>query len=601
MNRAIHAVLVATLCIVATVGCKSNTVTKSERDKQPKVDPKAKALDIVPPEQYKPVVGRRGGRIVWATLGEPKSFNPITSGETSTTEYTSRIFLGLTASDAWTFEPEPELATEWTPDETGKIWTVKLREGVTWSDGEPFTADDVLFTYETIYDERWPCSARDIITGPNGEQWKLEKVDDHTVKFILPSRYAIFPALLSQAIIPKHKFKPLTDGGKFNEALGTTTDPADLVGTGPFLLESYETGAKVIMSRNPRYYKKDAEGTSLPYLDTVIFVIVPSQDVQILKFRQKETDLTSFRGADYPAMKPREAEDNFTTYKLGPASGSQFLFFNQNTGKNPENDKPFVEPHKLRWFRDVRFRRAVSHAIDRKFIVNAIMNGLGYPQYGPMNHNNRYLPFCNPEAPRYEYDIERARVLLKEMDLIDRNGDGILEDAYGHDVSFNLITNSGNTVRETIAETIRKDLAKLGMEANYRPMNFNTMVSKLDDTCDWDACIIGLTGDPEPHHGANVWKSSGRMHMWFPRQEEPSTSWEARIDKLFAEGISELDPMKRREIYLEWQEIVGEQQPFIYTAAGESIIALRNGFGNIFPSPLGGVTHNLEEIYVLED
>ena len=184
------------------------------------------------------------------------------------------------------------------------------------------------------------------------------------------------------------------------------------------------------------------------------------------------------------------------------------------------------------------------------------------------------------------------------MGLEDRDGDGVLEDPDGHKVEFSLTTNSGNDVRDKIASAIRKDLEQLGMKVNYRPMDFNTLVAKLDSTFDWEACVMGLTGGPEPAWGANVWRSSGRMHMWFPNQKEPSTPWEAQIDKLFADGIRELDPRKCRAIYFQWQDIVAQEQPFIFTAAPERLTALRNQYGNIFPSPLGGVLHNIQEVYV---
>lgn len=593
MRKALLVLIASGLAGALAAGCSGKKPTTRAAGGPPA------ARTAVAQEDYQPVPGTYGGQIVLATISEPKSFNPITAGETSTTEYTNHIFLGLTTTNSWTYEVEPELAVSWTPDETGLVWTVKLREGVQWSDGAPFTADDVLFTYETIYDERWTCSTRDIITGPEGEKWRLDKVDDHTVTFTLFEKNAIFPLLLATEIIPRHKFKPLVDGGKFNEALGTDTNPDDLVGTGPFLLGRYETGSKVVMRRNPRYYKTDAAGQRLPYLDQIVYLIVPSLDVQTLKFRQKEIDFSGLRGEDFPIFNPLQVQDNFSIYKLGPAQGSTFLMFNQNLGTHPETGKPYVAPHLVKWFRDVRFRRAVSHAIDRTFIVNSIMNGLGYPQYGPMNHLSGYF-FCNPDAPRFDYDLQQARALLSEMGLIDRDKDGVLEDEDGNKVAFNLTTNSGNTIRERQAETIRKDLEQLGMRVNYRPMEFNALVSKLDYTFDWEACIMGLTGGPEPHWGANVWRSSGRMHMWYPRQETPSTEWEAEIDRLFAQGIRELDPAKRRAIYFQWQDIVGREQPFIYTAAQERLGALRNTFGNVFPAPLGGVLHNLDEIFLLK-
>ena len=608
MKRLLTISLAAALLLASAAGCSSKTVKRSEKGKGKTTSLKRTMVfeTTYPPESYKPVVGRYGGRLVLANMGEPKSFNPITSSESSTRDYIGSMYRVLVEADPWTQEPIPALATEWSMDETGKVWTFKLRQDVTWSDGHPFTVDDLVFTYETIYDKSLACSMRDLITGPNGEQWQIDKIDDYTVKFTLFEKNAVFLQIMAGVfIIPKHKYEPLVDSGKFNEALGPNTDPNEIVGIGPFLLEKYEPGTKVILKRNPRYYQKDAAGNQLPYLDKIVFLLVPDWDMQILKFRQKEIDYTAkVRGQDFPILKPLEEKDNFTIYKLGPVEAYGFVFFNQNTGVNPQTGKPFVEPHKLKWFRDVRFRQAVSHATDREFMVNSIHNGLGYPQYGPRNrYGSSY--WCNRDMPRYEYDLDKARALLKEMGMEDRDGDGFLEDSDGNVVAFNLTTNNGNNIRLRTAEVIRKNLAELGIKVNFRPMNFNILVSKLDATFDWEACVMGLYGSDDPHWGYSVWTSSGRMHQWFPRQETPSTEWEAELDRLFEAGSKELDREKRRAIYFRWQEIVGEQQPFIYTAARERMVALRNKFGNVFPAPghgmvSSGIFHNIEEVFVLE-
>jgi peptide/nickel transport system substrate-binding protein len=263
----------------------------------------------------------------------------------------------------------------------------------------------------------------------------------------------------------------------------------------------------------------------------------------------------------------------------------------------PEPDgKPYVEPYKRRWFSDVHFRQAIAHAIDRQTIIDAVFNGLGYPQYGPETKAMGY--FYNPDIKTYDYNLDTARSLLRQMGLTDR--DGAMQDAEGHKVEFTLLTNAENNLRTAIAEIVRKDLERLGMKVNLRAIEFNALVTKLDKTFDWEAVLLGLTGGPEPHWGANVWKSSGRIHMWYPYQPAPATKWEARIDEIFGQGFQELDRAKRKELYDEWQRIVAEQQPYIYTAVAERLLALRNKFGNVFPAPIGGVLHNIEQVYVLQ-
>jgi len=477
------------------------------------------------------------------------------------------------------------------------VWTVKLREDVQWSDGTPFTADDVVFTYmDVIYNKDITTSTRDIIT-VDGKQWQVTKVDDYTVRFELPVKCAIFDLLIASEIIPKHKYEPMIRAGTFDSAMGADSKPEDIVGTGPFMLASYETGQKVVLRRNPLYWKRDAEGNRLPYLDEIVYLVVQDLNADFLRFRNGETDFTNIRGEDFPILKPLEREGNFKIYQLGPAYGSQFVVFNMNPGKSPEG-KPYVTPYKRLWFSDVRFRQAVAYAIDRQTIIDSVMNGLGHPQYGPGTVAMGY--FYNPDIKTYDYDLEKGRSLLRDMGLIDRNDDGVLEDAEGRKVEFTLMTNAENNQRTAIAEIVRKDLERLGMKANLRAIEFNALVTKLDKTFDWEVILLGLTGGPEPHWGANVWNSSGRIHMWYPYQKSPATPWEARIDEIFTQGFQELDRAKRKKLYGEWQAIIAEQQPYVYTAVTERLTALRNKFGNVFPAPIGGVLHNSEEIFLLE-
>ncbi|MFQ6048694.1 MAG: ABC transporter substrate-binding protein, partial [Phycisphaerae bacterium] len=515
----------------------------------------------VPRQAYKPKVGRHGGRIIFSIISPPKSFNPITSGETTTTEFTARIFEGLTETDAWTYQPKPLLATSWQHDQSGKVWTVRLRQDVRFNDGQPFTADDVVFTYmDVIYNDQITTSMRDIIT-IGGRRWKVSKIDDHTVRFELPVRCAIFELLIGQEIIPKHKYEPMVRAGTFDSAMGADSKPEDIVGTGPFMLASYQTGQKVVLKRNPYYWRRDAAGQRLPYLDEIVYLVVQDLNADLLRFQNGETDATAIRGQDFPILKPLERQGNFKIYQLGPAYGSQFVVLNMNPGRSPSG-QPYVQPHKLRWFTDVRFRQAIAYAIDRRTIIDSLMNGLGYPQYGPATSAMGY--FYNPDIRTYPYDLDRARELLRQMHLADRNHDGILEDRQGHPVEFTLLTNAENNVRRAIAEIVRKDLQQIGMKVNLRAIEFNALVTKLDKTFDWEAVLLGLTGGPEPHWGANVWKSSGRMHMWYPYQPRPATKWEARIDEIFDQAFQELDRAKRKKLYDEWQAIVAETQPYIY-------------------------------------
>ncbi len=539
---------------------------------------------------------RYGGELVRATTSDPKSFNPILAKETSTSDILGPVFEGLTTIDPFDLHVKPNLAENWEVSADGLIWTFRLRPGLRWADGAPLTADDVAFTFnDLIFNDTVPNSARDIFTIA-GKPIRVEKVDGLTVRFILPSRFAPFLRSLGQEILPKHGLEASVREGRFNFTWGIDTPVGQIVGSGPYRLVKYLPGQKVVYEPNPHYWKKGENGDRLPYIGRLVYLIVPSLDVELLKFVEGSLDAYSLRGMDYPLLKPQEKKGDFTIYDMGPDMGSNFIAFNQNPGQNPKNGRPFVAPYKLRWFRDVRFRRAVACAVDKQRIIEIVKNGLGYPQYSPESPSVGF--FYNAKVPKYDYDPARSRAILAEAGFADRNRDGVLEDAEGHPVEFNLFVNADNTERVDIASIVRHDLEGLGIKVNLQLVEFNTLVSKLTSSFDWEAIVLGLTGSIDPHFGQNVWLSSGQLHLWYPQQKSPATAWEKRLDELFALGAEELDENKRKAYYDEYQKIVAEETPLVYTALSARLTAVRNRFGNLRPALFGGAFHNLEEIYV---
>jgi len=539
-----------------------------------------------------------GGTLVIAASSDPKSFNPVMAKETTTTMVTAMIFEGLTMLDPDTLQVKPLLAERWMVSDDGRTWRFYLRRDVKWNDGRPFTADDVVFTFrKLIYNDDIPSSARDIFT-IDGKKFRVEKINDYTVQFVLPVKFAPFLRALSQEILPKHCLEDVVRAGKFNFAWGIDSLSKDIVGTGPFRLKRYQPGERIVFERNPYYWKRSDQGDALPYLDGLIFLIVQNQDAVVLKFLEGEVDYCPVRGVDFSVLKPLEQEKDFIVYEAGPDFGSNFLVFNQNRGVNAETGKPFVEPEKLAWFTDLEFRRAVAHAIDKNKMISIIKNGLGYPQYAAMSPSAGF--FYTENVRRYAYDLQKAARILDEAGYKDRDHDGIREDRQGNPLKFNLYTNSGNPEREQIAAMIRHDLGELGMEVNFLGVEFNALIQKLNASFNWDAVVLGLTGGIEPHFGKNVWDSEGQLHLWYPNQAQPATEWEARIDTIFSEGAQELDPEKRKVLYDEWQMIVSKNLPLIYTVLGSNIFAVRNRFGNLHPTSYGGAFHNIEEIYIRE-
>ena len=540
-----------------------------------------------------------GGELVMATTSDPRSFNPIMAQETSTTAVTGFIFEGLTRTNGVTLEVEPNLAKSWEVSPDGLEWIFHLRGDVYWADGHPFTAEDVVFTFnDLIYNEKIPSSSRDSFT-IDGKIFKVEEINDFTVKFTLPVKFAPFLRSMSQEILPRHKLQNAVKEEKFTFTWGIDTDPKDIIGTGPYQLAQYIPGQRVVFKRNSLYWRKSKYNEQLPYIDKVIFLIVQSQDIILLKFLDGELDYCSVRGADYPLLKPEEKKRNFFIYDGGPDFGSNFLVFNQNRDKNPKTGKPYLDPVNLAWFTNLDFRRAVAHAVDKKKIIDILMNGLGYPQDSSMSPSSGF--FYHRDVANYDYDLQKAKQILNRAGFEDRDGNGILEDAQGNDVEFNLYTNAGVNERIQIGSIIRHDLSEIGIKVNFLAIEFNDLVAKLTSAFDWDAVIIGLTGGIEPHFGKNVWASDGGLHMWHPRQKTPATEWEKRIDEIFSLGVQELNEKKRKVLYDEWQVIVSKELPLIYTVLGANMFAIRDKFENLHPTSYGGVFHNLEEVYIRKE
>ncbi len=514
---------------------------------------------------------------------DPKTLNPAVAMETSSTAVFGDVFSGLTKLNIKTMKPEPDLAESWEVSKDGKVWTFHLRKGVKWNDGEPLTADDVVFTYRDVYlNDKVPTSMRDMLV-IEGKKPLVEKVDDYTVRFILPKPFAPFLSVVGAEILPKHKLEKYIEEGNFASAWNVNTSPKEIVGTGPYRITEYIKGQRVLYERNPYYYEKDERGNSLPYIKRKVGVIIPDPDTALLKFVNGEIDYIGVRAQDILYLATQKRKD-FVVYDLGATPSTTFLVFNQNP-------RAKIPKYKLNWFQNRTFRVAISHAIDRKGIVKLVYNGLAEPLYTPITPANR--PYYDEKYyPRFEYNLQKARKLLESIGFKDRDGDGILEDPEGHDLEFTLLTNAGNKEREMMGAIIKEDLKKIGIKVHFQPIDFNSLVSRLTvPPYEWEAVIIGLTGSIDPHFGRNVWHSSGALHMWNPRQKKPATEWEAEVDRLLDLGATELNYEKRVEIYKKAFRIITEQQPMIFIVAPKSMVAVKNYLKNVFPTVWGWYEH----------
>ena len=280
------------------------------------------------------------------------------------------------------------------------------------------------------------------------------------------------------------------------------------------------------------------------------------------------------------------------------------MSFNKITSrKNKNNGKYYVDPIKQAWFNDKNFRKAIDYVIDRENLVLNVLSGVGEPLFTAEGIPSIYL---NKEiAKGHPINFELAEELLKKSGFYKK--DGILYDKKGNKVEFELLTNAGNTQREATGVSIKEDLSKLGIKVNFKPIEFNSLVNKLSNSLDWDAIIIALTGNPlEPHSGYNVWHSEGALHLFNQRSENDDKKtdkllpFEKELNEIFDKAAVELDENRRHELYNKYQEIVAEYNPLIYLYSPINIVAIRKKFKNVYPTELGGVYHNIEEIYIDE-
>ncbi len=607
MKRVVLIILVLLVVLGLGKACIRRDLPTSDKPVlRPKADvvdanypiPKNVTINGIDYLQSQVEVGKFGGTFVSSTIGEgPKTFNPFNTKDNISAQMSEIMYDGLVTTDVVTGKTIPKLAKSFSVN--GKEYIVNLRHGLKWSDGKPITADDVVFTWQNIiFDGFGNTSTRDSVM-IDGKLPTVEKIDDYTVKFVTPESFAPFLRMLSSPIAPKHIFQPAVNRGReyFDGFLSTNTNPKEFVTSGAFRLKEYVPAQRVVFERNPNYYEINKDGKKLPYLDKLVYLIVGDINNQVLKFEGGELDEISLQGANVARFKEMEKHSDFTVFNIGPDTGTMYLSMNMNNRKN-EKGKYYVDQKKQVWFQDKNFRQAVDYAIDRKNMVFNIANGLGYPLFTPETLNSIFL---NKKLKPYDKNIEKSKELLKKSGFTwDKAGH--LIDKFGNHVEFDLYTNAGNTEREAIGVMVKQDLEDLGMKVNFKPIEFNSLVNKLMASLDWDMVIMGFTGSPlEPNGGKNVWLSDGTLHIFNQRLERdansPRYAFEKRIDYLYTQGALATKFEDRKKYYDEYQAIVYNEKPLIYIYSPIRIVALRNKFKNIYPTSLGGVTHNIEEIW----
>ena len=567
---------------------------------QPYSNPYTKTIDGVDYMVSTLPCGKFGGKFVTSTIGEgPKTFNPFTSTDATSSSMADMMYDGLFTSNPMTGKVVPKLAKS--VEMKGNRYIIHLRKGIKWSDGVPITADDVIFTWkDIIFAGLGNTLTRDSMI-IDGEIPTIKKIDDYTVEFSIKKQFAPFLRMLSVSIAPKNYFTKQKNWQKnFDRFLSTNINPDTIVTSGAYRLKEYVPAQRVVFERNPNYYEINKNGQKLPYLDKIVYLIVGDLNNQILKFEAKELDEISLRGGDVARYKAKEYDSDYTIYNLGPDTGTMFVAINLNRRFSQQNGvkKYFVNPKKQVWFNDVNFRKAIDYAIDRKSMVQNIANGMASPLFTAESKNSI---FYNKSLVGHERNLSIAKSYLKKSGFYYKNGK--LYDKNNNRVEFDLYTNAGNTEREALGVMVKQDLADIGMQVNFKPIEFNSLVNKITNSYDWDMIILGLTGSSlEPHNGKNVWYSSGPLHIFNQRPvNKPVTdklSWEIKLDNIFDKAALELNFKSRKKYYDEYQRIIYNEAPIVYLYSPIRIYAIRRKFKNILPSSLSGLTYNIEEIYI---
>ncbi|MEW6127119.1 MAG: ABC transporter substrate-binding protein [Acidobacteriota bacterium] len=604
MKKSLYTILIALLIFAASCASCSPKPPKSTNAPNPPFEGET------PQEAYQfpGETGTYGGQLVMASPDDMQKFNIVTADDVpSTFVLWYHVFRCLVDYRNGANPPDydPGVCTKYEASPDAKEWTFYIRKGVRWSDGQPFTADDVLFTYEVIKDERVQTPIRDIFTEGKDASGKatypeLQKIDDHTVRFKLTkSNGAFLDSIFNLWLIPKHKWEQAWREGKFNDAMKISDDPKDVVGLGPFRIKEYTSGQRVVLERNPYFWKVDKQGQRLPYLDRIIFVIAKDFNALTAKFQAGEIDVMDrVRAAEFTLVQKMESPE-VKVEDIGISLNPNWITLNQNTGTNPKTGKPYVEAWKLKLYRNQKFRQALSFAIDREGLANTVFAGRAVPIYSIITPGDK--TWYSDDIMKYPYNKDLAKQLLAELGLKDTNGDGFLEDGEGHTVGINITTNASNSQRVSTAAFIVKNFQDVGIKAISNPSDMKVIREALSSTFMFDAIVLGWsTGvPPGPPNVKNTLLSSAQNHSFFPLQKSPSTEWEARIDELIEKIDETADQTERKRLFAEAQRIWSEQMAEINTVAEKVGIAYKNKFGNVLPSPLDPkFSWNSEELYI---
>jgi peptide/nickel transport system substrate-binding protein len=521
----------------------------------------------------------RGGALVASIRSEPGTFNRFgPRGNSTPTDVIARLTQApLVRINRVTGDAEPWLADHWTTSPDGRTMTVTLRDGITFSDGVPLTSADVVFTFRALYDPAVDSVLASAVT-IQGQPLQVSAPDARTVVFALPAPFTQAAALLDSVwIYPQHQLQGALDAHTFAKAWGLSTPPGSMAGLGPFVLSEYAPGQRMTFTRNPHYWRKDASGASLPYLDRLVLDIVKSQDAEIIRMQAGTIDLMTqadVRPVDISALRKLRDQGALQLVEPGISVSPDVLWFNLTPAaeKRDAATKPYL--HRA------EFRQSISYAVDREAIVNTLYLGAAVPVYGPVTPGNR--TWYSDAAPKYPHDAARAKTLLAGLGLTDRNADGMLEDASGRPVGFSIVT-QGSNMRERVATMIQAQLRQVGIAVEVVTLDPATLQQRVG-AGDYESVYFGFFASAlDPSLNPDLWLSSGSNHIWNPEQKTAGTSWERSIDELTQKLAVVPTLEERQRLFAEVQRIFGENLPEIAFVAPKVTIAVSRRVGGAVP------------------
>jgi peptide/nickel transport system substrate-binding protein len=520
----------------------------------------------------------RGGNLLVSVRNEPRSFNRLSARESTTDLLSNLTQAKLVRINRVTQEVEPWLAESWTRSDDGRRYALKLRPGVVFSDGEPFTSADVVFSFKAVYDEKTGSNLADSLQA-NGKRVQVTAIDPLTVEIVFAEPFAAGVRLLDNLpILPRHKLEKALDEGKMGDAWNLSTPPSEIVGLGPFVLSAYIPGQRLVFDRNPRYFRKAPDGSALPYLDRLTVEIIPDQSAELLRLEAGQIDMThsEILPEAYAPLKRDADAGRIKLVDLGVGLDANSLWFNLKPGA-------FAGDARAAWLQRDELRQAISLAVDRQVMADTVYLGAAAPVFGPITPANKTWYWTG--LPKTPHDPDAAKRKLAAIGLTDRNGDGLLEDAGNRPAQFTLLTRTGRPDLERGAAVIRDEMKKIGVVVNVVALEAGALVDRFANTGKYEAVYYSpFASDTDPALNPDFWFSFGNAHLWNMSQTKPATEWERRIDELMAKQIASPDESERKTLFNEVQRLFVEHEPVVYFAAPRVYVAVSSRVTNLVPA-----------------